>query len=65
MSIPGANLKQGWGVVRLEPWRLAGVFASSIDAENLAPQLGAAYVVKFGDHAIGSTEFSFSNASSK
>lgn len=64
MSFPGADLKQGWGVVRLKPWHLAGIFASSIDAENLVMQLGPTYSVKFGDHAIGSTEFSFSNASS-
>lgn len=64
MPFPGANLKQGWGVVRLDPWHLAGIFASSIDAENLVRKLGPAYSVKFGDHAVGSTEFSFSNNSS-
>jgi hypothetical protein len=56
------DLKEGWGVVRLEPWHLAGVFASSIDAEKLAQQLGPAYLVKFGDHEIGSSEFSFLNS---
>lgn len=54
-------LKQGWGVVRLTPWHLAGVFASSIDAETLAGQLGDGYVVKYGDHAFGSPDFSFAN----
>lgn len=61
MSIPGDGLSQGWGVVRLNPWHLAGVFASSIDAENLAEKLGPGYVVKFGDHALGSPDFSFAN----
>lgn len=64
MPIPGESLKQGWGVVRLEPWHLAGVFESSIDAENLAQELGPAYTVKFGDHAIGSQEFSFAKSPS-
>ena len=61
MPIPGDDLKQGWGVVCLRPWHLAGVFQSSADAEKLAEELGAGYVVKFGDHASGSTEFSFEN----
>lgn len=59
MLIPGDDLKQGWGVVCLRPWHLAGVFQSSVDAEKLAERLGAGYVVKFGDHTSGSTEFSF------
>jgi hypothetical protein len=63
MPIPGELLKQGWGVLRLRPWHLAGVFASSIDAENLAQTLGIDYVVKYGEHAIGSSEFSYADAS--
>lgn len=59
MSIPGEYLKQGWGVVRLEPWHLAGVLTSSAEAEILACTLGPDYTVKYGDHAAGSLEFSF------
>ena len=61
MPIPGDNITQGWGVVRLNPWHLAGVFVSSIDAENLAQRLGPGYVVKFGDHVFGSPDFSFTH----
>lgn len=61
MPIPGEMLRRGWGVVRLKPWHLAGIFASSIDAEALADSLGPAYVVKFGDHTPGSAEFSVSD----
>jgi len=61
MAIPGDTLKKGWGVVREHPWHLAGVFVSSLDAEALARQLGDGYVVKYGDHAVGSPEFSFSS----
>ena len=61
MPIPGDHLKEGWGVLRLNPWHLAGVFTSSIDAENLAQSLGPSYLVKFGDHVLGSPEFSFAN----
>ena len=59
MAIQGDMLKHGWGVVRLEPWHLAGVFTSSIEAENLARQLGDGYLVKYGDHTFGSPDFSF------
>jgi hypothetical protein len=59
MPIPGDNLRAGWGVIRLQPFHLAGVFSASADAENLAKQLGPAYVVRYGDHVAGSPDFSF------
>lgn len=61
MAIQGDALKQGWGVIRLRPWHLAGIFVSSADAEALARQLGDAYVVKYGDHVFGSPDFAFNN----
>ena len=57
--IPGDKLHAGWGVLRMSPWHLAGVFTSSVDAEDLAKKLGPAYVIKFGDHVFGSPDFSF------
>lgn len=64
MPIPGEMLRRGWGVMRLKPWHLAGIFASSVDAEALADQLGSGYLVKFGDHTPGSSEFSVSTPQS-
>ena len=61
MAIQGDALKQGWGVVRLKPWHLAGVFVSSLEAENLARQLGDGYIVKYGEHVFGSPDFTFSD----
>jgi hypothetical protein len=61
VAIQGDALKKGWGVVRLKPWHLAGIFVSSADAENLAQQMGEGYVVKYGDHAFGSPDFKFSD----
>ncbi len=58
-AIPGNTLTMGWGVLRISPWHLAGVFESSIDAENLVRGLGPGYVIKFGDHVPGSREFNF------
>lgn len=57
--VPGDTLKQGWGVVRLAPWHLAGVFASSLEAERLAAQLGPGYLVKYGDRVAGAVDFTF------
>ncbi len=58
MPIPGDELKAGWGVIRLQPWHLAGIFTSSIDAESLAALLGAPYTVTYGEHVHGSPDFS-------
>ncbi|MBL8547474.1 MAG: hypothetical protein JNL81_13495 [Hyphomonadaceae bacterium] len=62
MPIPGEMLKRGWGVMRLRPWHLAGVFASSIDAEALVQTLGPTYTIKYGEHAPGSGEFAFADS---
>jgi hypothetical protein len=59
MAIPGSNLKAGWGVLRARPWHLAGVFASSGEAEKFMRELGAGYVIKYGDHRVGTDEFTF------
>lgn len=61
MRIPGDNLKAGWGVLRLKPWDLAGVFEVSVDAEALADRLGGDYVVKYGDHEPNTQTFRFSS----
>ena len=61
MAIPGHELKAGWGVLRLKPWHLAGVFTNSADAEALARRLGVGYVIKYGDHKPDTEDFSFSS----
>jgi hypothetical protein len=57
LAIPGDLLKEGWGVLREKPWHLAGVFASSTEAETLQQKLGPSYVVKYGEHVAGSPDF--------
>jgi hypothetical protein len=64
MPIPGEMLREGWGVLRLRPWHLAGVFASSADAEGLARTLGPDYLIKYGEHVPGSADFSFTETAS-
>ena len=62
MPIPGELLKRGWGVLRLDPWHLAGVFVSSVEAEALAQALGPKYTVKFGEQTPGGADFSFTSS---
>jgi len=62
MPIPGEMLTHGWGVLRLRPWHLAGVFASSADAEALVRTLGPSYTIKYGDHPPGSPDFTFTES---
>jgi hypothetical protein len=47
----------GWGVVRSDPWHLAGVFASKDKAEAKAAELGSEYKVIWGDNRKGSDDF--------
>ncbi len=61
MPILGDLLTLGWGVMRLKPWHLAGIFKTSVEAERLARSLGADYVVRYGDHVPGSPDFSFTS----
>jgi hypothetical protein len=61
MPIPGHDLKAGWGVFRLKPWHLAGVYSSSPDAEKMARAMGVGYVVKYGDHRVDTQDFTFSS----
>jgi hypothetical protein len=49
--------KSGWGVLRLSPWHLAGVFETSGEAETKIAELGAGYTIRYGDTVLGSDEF--------
>ena len=49
--------KSGWGVLRLSPWHLAGVFETSGEAEIKIAELGAGYTIRYGDTVPGSDEF--------
>lgn len=52
----------GWGVVRLTPWHFAGLFQTAEPAESKAVEMGAGYVVKYGEQRVGSDEFEFNGA---
>ncbi|ECW0470513.1 TPA: hypothetical protein R4G84_002866 [Salmonella enterica subsp. enterica serovar Mississippi] len=47
----------GWGVVRFEPWCLAGVFETEHKAKDLATKLGTDYEVFYGSYKLGTASF--------
>lgn len=54
-SNPGWRL--GYGVLRKEPWHLAGVGTNMEAAQAFATRLGSDYRVRFGSHRIGTDDF--------
>ena len=49
--------KQGWGVIRVSPWRLAGIFESEAKATARQIKLGPTYIVRFGVGFAHSSDF--------
>ncbi len=47
----------GWGVVRNNPWHLAGVYTAKESAEAEALKLGNQYEIHYGSHRLGSDDF--------
>jgi hypothetical protein len=47
----------GWGVIALEPWHFAGIYASRDDAEDRAAEMGTNYIVRFGANLTGTPRF--------
>ncbi|HDL7801233.1 TPA: hypothetical protein PXP53_004274 [Yersinia enterocolitica] len=47
----------GWGVVRNNPWHLAGVYTAKESAEAEASKLGNQYEIHYGSHRLGSDDF--------
>jgi hypothetical protein len=47
----------GWGVVRIAPWHLAGIFHSQAEALEHQKTLGKDYVVHFGTGFAHSSDF--------
>jgi len=62
MPFPGKDNISGWGVIRMDPWDFAGVFEFREQAEARSKEKGDGYIVRYGDHAVGSTDFVWSES---
>jgi serine protease Do len=49
--------RRGWGILRDEPWKLAGVFRTEEEAMASIGRGGADYVIRAGSWRIGSDDF--------
>jgi len=47
----------GWGVVRLAPWSLHGVYPNKDEAESEAKKAGTDHEVHYGTHKPGTDDF--------
>lgn len=47
----------GWGVYRLAPWRLQGVYETEDEARAQAKAAGAGYIANYGSHVPGTDDF--------
>ena len=57
MPLSAHTFKSGWGVLRVAPWHLAGVFETSGEAEAKVAELGIQYTIRYGETRPGSDEF--------
>lgn len=48
---------KGWGVYRMAPWDLAGVFSTAEEAEAVRLEKGESYKAAFGSHLPGTDDF--------
>ena len=47
----------GWGVYRMSPWDLQGIYQTKEEAQAQAKSSGEGYVANYGSHRVGSTDF--------
>ena len=50
---------KGWGVIRENPWDLAGMFPTKAEADAEQVKRGSAYSVGYGARQLGSNNFVF------
>jgi len=49
----------GWGVVRMAPWHLLGIFPTSAEARIRCLEAGPKYEVRFGEGNVEENDFSW------
>jgi hypothetical protein len=53
---------KGWGVYRMSPWHLLGIFPTKEEAERERAAVGQEYAVDFGSRQLGTNNFIVSRA---
>ena len=48
MPYPSSMNKEGWGVYRVVPWHMHGVYRTEAEADAEATKVGLQYTVAFG-----------------
>ena len=48
MPYPSSGNKAGWGVYRLVPWHIHGIYRTEAEATEEAAKVGRQYAVSFG-----------------
>lgn len=57
MTFVNGTTVTGWGVLREDPWHLAGVYSTEAMAQTKAAELGEGYAVHLGENREGSDDF--------
>jgi hypothetical protein len=53
----------GWGVVRILPWHLLGVYKTSAEAQVRCLEAGKGYEVHFGEGNVARNQFTWLDSS--
>jgi hypothetical protein len=48
---------KAWGVIRLDPWDVAGTFTTEDEAKSKLKKYGSDYKVVYGSRKLGSNDF--------
>jgi hypothetical protein len=59
MPFKGQETIKGFGVIKGNPWHLAGVYQSKPEAVAKAAEMGEGYEVKWGENRKGTDDFVF------
>jgi hypothetical protein len=52
---------KAWGIIRFDPWDVAGTFTTREEAETELKKYGADYQIEYGSRKLGSNDFVINN----
>lgn len=62
MPNPGSENKEGWGVYRVVPWHMQGLYRTEAEADLQAKKAGSQYAVDFGSSHVPTGNFTLFSA---